>query len=143
MSPRTLRNAICMRKPPNRSLRIDLRHIYQAFSTSSVARGARGGGGSRPPHWPIKYAKSHVLGAFEADFRRKNENSPPPKKIGCRSCEVDVVIRPEKAFDFPILAEKSVSISVKTFFILEINWFWAEKAFEFPSFPRNSVSIFE
>ena len=84
---------------------------------------------------------------------------------------MDVVNRPEKAFEFPILAEKSVSISVKIFFILEIicfwaekaferkirlnfgedlffcfcleiTWFWAEKAFEFPSFPINSVSIF-
>ena len=29
---------------------------------------ARGGGGLEPPHWLVKYAKSHVLGAFEADF---------------------------------------------------------------------------
>ena len=21
-----------------------------------------------PPHWPVKYSKSHVFGAFEADF---------------------------------------------------------------------------
>ena len=27
-----------------------------------------GGGGARAPHWPVKYAKSHVFGAFEADF---------------------------------------------------------------------------
>ena len=40
----------------------------------------------------------------------------PPKEIGCRSCEVHVVIRPEKAFEFPISAEKSVSILVKAFF---------------------------
>ena len=39
-----------------------------------------------------------------------------PKEIGCQSCEVDVVIRCEKAFEFLILAEKSDSISVKTFF---------------------------
>ena len=45
----------------------------------------------------------------------------PPKKIGCRSCEVHVVIRPEKACKFSILAEKSESNSVKkTFFFL----FW-------------------
>ena len=31
---------------------------------SSVARG----GGLEPPHWLVKYAKSHVFGAFEADF---------------------------------------------------------------------------
>ena len=65
-------------------------------------------------------------------------NSPPLKEIGCRSWEVDVVTRPEKAFEFSILAEKFVSISMKTFF-LETTCFWAKKAFEFPSFPRNSV----
>ena len=40
----------------------------------------------------------------------------PPKEIGCRSCEVDVVI----------LAEKSVSISVKTFFFF---FFWRPPVF--------------
>ena len=35
--------------------------------SSSVARGG-GRGGLEPPHWPMKYAKSHVFGAFEADF---------------------------------------------------------------------------
>ena len=40
----------------------------------------------------------------------------PPKEIGCRSCEVHVMMRPEKALEFPISAETSVSISVKTFF---------------------------
>ena len=43
---------------------------------------AGGGGGSRPPHWPVKYAKLHVFGAFEADFWRKNKNSPPQRKLG-------------------------------------------------------------
>ena len=34
---------------------------------SSVARG--GAGGARaPPHWLVKYAKTHVFCAFEADF---------------------------------------------------------------------------
>ena len=33
--------------------------------SSSVARGA---GGAQDSHWPVKYAKSHVFGAFEADF---------------------------------------------------------------------------
>ena len=49
-------------------------------------------------------------------FVEKMKTAPPPKEIGCRSCEVDVVIRPEKAFEYPLPAEKSVSISVKTFF---------------------------
>ena len=43
---------------------------------SSVARGGRGG--SSPLHWLVKYAKSHVFCAFEADFLLKMENSPPP-----------------------------------------------------------------
>ena len=108
--------------------------------------GGRGEGGGRaraPPHWFVKYSKSHVFGAFEADFWWKIKNSPP-KEIGCRSCEVDVVMRYKKAFEFRSLAEKPVSISAKTFFLffLEITCFWAEKTFEFPSFPRNSVSIF-
>ena len=33
---------------------------------SSVAKGGRGG--LELPHWPVKYAKSHVFGAFDADF---------------------------------------------------------------------------
>ena len=48
----------------------------------------------------------------------------PPKEIGYRSCEVHVVMRPEKAFEFPISVEKSVSISVKTFF-----FFWRPPVF--------------
>ena len=55
----------------------------------------------------------------------------PPKEIGCRSCEVHVVIRPEKAFEFMILAEKSVSILVKTFFFLETTCFGRKKRLNF------------
>ena len=51
-------------------------------------------------------------------------------------------MRPEEPFEFPILSEKSVSISVKTFF-LEITCFWTEKAFEFPISAEKSVSILE
>ena len=42
---------------------------------SSVARG-----GLEPPHWFVKYAKSHVFGAFEVDFVWKIENSLPHRK---------------------------------------------------------------
>ena len=71
---------------------------------------------------------------------------PPPKEIGCRSREVDVVIRCEKAFKFPIMAEKSESISVKTFFFFYFGdhlCFWAEKTFEFPILGEqlNSISV--
>ena len=48
---------------------------------SSVAWGEGGRVGLEPPHWPEKYAKSHVFSAFEADFCSRNENSPPPKEI--------------------------------------------------------------
>ena len=50
----------------------------------------------------------------------------------------------KKTFEFPILAGKSVTISVKTFFLfcfgdhLFLGW----QTFEFSSFPKNSVSIF-
>ena len=74
-------------------------------------------------------------------FGEKLKTAPPPKKIGCRSCEVHVVIRPEKALEFPILAGKSVSISVKTFFFSETTCFWAEKTLEFPILAGKSVSI--
>ena len=53
--------------------------------------------------------------------------------------------RSEEPFEFVILAEKSVSILVKTFFFsfffLEIICFWAEKSFEFPIPAKKSVSI--
>ena len=45
--------------------------LFRSLSFSSVA-----GGGSSPPYWPVKYAKSHVFGALKADFWWKNENSP-------------------------------------------------------------------
>ena len=56
------------------------------------------------------------------------------------------MIRAEEAFKFPILAEKSVSISVKIssfffLFFLEITCFWAEKPFQFPISAEKSVSI--
>ena len=47
----------------------------------------------------------------------------------------------KKTFEFPISAEKSVSILVKTFFFLETTWFWAKKTFEFPISAEKSLSI--
>ena len=66
-------------------------------------------------------------------FGEKRKTAPPPKEIGHRSCEADVVIRPEKAFEIPIPAEKSVSISVKTFFFFGDHLYLG----------RKSVRIFE
>ena len=50
------------------------------------------------------------------------------------------MIWPEEPFEFPISPEKSLSISVKTFF-LETTCFWAKKPFEFPISVEKSVSI--
>ena len=44
----------------------------------------------------------------------------------------------EKPFEFPISAEKSVSISVKTFFFLEITCFWAKNP---PQFLTNRLTL--
>ena len=107
------------------------------MASSSVARGGGGGG------LACEVFKIARFWCFWGRFLLKNWKQSPPKEIGCGSCEVDVVIRYEKEFELPILAEKSASISVKTFFFfLETTCFWAEKTFQFPSFPRNSVSIF-
>ena len=116
-----------------------------------------------PPHWLVKYAKSYVFGAFEADFLSKIENSPPHRntappsnvwnsdfgrKISLNFGEDLFFLETtrfwaEKTLEFPITAEKSVSISVKTFFFffLETTWFWAEKTLEFPISAEKSVSI--
>ena len=109
-----------------------LHHFPWWLQHSSVTRGGGGGAGrgSSLPHWLVKYAKSHVFGAFEADFLWKIENRSPHRKTA-----------PPQRFEFLNLAKKSVSISVKTFF-LETTWFWAKKTFEFLSFPRKFVSIF-
>ena len=49
----------------------------------------------------------------------------------------------KKTFEFPISAEKSLLILVKTFFFLETTWFWAKKTFEFPISAEKSLSISE
>ena len=100
--------------------------------------GSQGGGGAwAPPPWPEKYAKSHVFGAFEADFCLKNQNSPPPKGFGCRSCEGVAVIRPEEPCEFPISAEKFVSISLKTSFFGD-HLFLGGKTVRISDFGRKS-----
>ena len=126
---------------------------------SSVARG--GGGGSSPPHWLVKYAKSYVFGAFEAIFCQKLKIAPPHRntapsnvwnsvfgwKISLNFVKTFFFLETtwfwaEKPLEFPISAEKSASISVKTFFLGGgTTWFRVEKTFELPSFPRNSVLI--
>ena len=65
----------------------------------------------------------------------------PPKEFGCRSCEVDAAIRPENPFEFPILVEKSFSISVKTFFyflfFLRSPVFWLKNHLNFQFWLKN------
>ena len=48
---------------------------------------------------------------------------------------------PEKPFKFLIWARKSLQISAKTFFFLEITWFWPEKPFKFLMSARKSLRI--
>ena len=73
--------------------------------SSSVARR-----GSTPP-LVCEVCKIARFCCFSGRFLVKNRKQPPPKEIGCRSREIDVVIRCEKALEFLILAEKSDSIS--------------------------------
>ena len=57
-------------------------------------------------------------------FTQKTKK-PPSKRFGSRSSEVVAAIRPEEPFKSVISAEKSDSISVKTF-SSEITCFWAK-----------------
>ena len=55
---------------------------------------------------------------------QKMKTAPPQRDLGA---EVVAAIRPEEPFEFVTSAEKSVSISVKTFFFFfEITCFWAK-----------------
>ena len=58
----------------SRDLRSDAHQsqIIEGDADEDHSSVARGGGGARAPHWLVKYAKSHVFGAFEADFFVKN-----------------------------------------------------------------------
>ena len=100
--------------------------------TSSVARGGGGrGGGLEPPHWLVKYAKSHVFGAFEADFLWKVENSPPP--IGKQP--------PSNVWISEFGWKISLNFGEDLFFSLETTWIWAKKTFKIPILAEKSVSI--
>ena len=68
----------------------------------------------------------------------------PPKEIGCRSCEIHVVIRPEKEFGFPILVSRKISLNFgeDLFFFLSL-FFWRPPVFgqnkrlNFRFWPKN------
>ena len=130
---------------------------------SSVARrGAGGGARALPNHWPKKYAKSHVFGAFEGDFCSKTENSPPKRDLRAEVVKELPWFGPkkptqfrwkpffeitcfwaEKTFEFPILAENTTQFRWRPFFLfiyflfLEITCFWAEKPLEFLDKPSQ------
>ena len=53
----------CPQKFPQKGSR-RINQTPNFLPSSSVARG----GSSPPPHWLVKYAKSHHFGGFEADF---------------------------------------------------------------------------
>ena len=59
-------------------------------------------------------------------FAQKMKTAPS-KRFGSRSIEVVAAIRPEEPFEFVISAEKSDSISVKTFFFFGDHLFLGEK----------------
>ena len=88
---------------------------------SSVARGGGRGGGLSPSIGLLSTQNRTFLLLFRPIFGEKLKTAPP-KEIGCRSREVDVVIRCEKVFEYAMLAEKSDSISA--FF------FWRPPVFE-------------
>ena len=71
------------------------------------------GGGMHPPHQP---KTNDFGGKISLHFGVH----PPPTSL-----------------NLTISAEKSVSISVKTFFFLETTWFWAEKSSNFRFRPKN------
>ena len=113
---------------------------------SSVARG-----GLETPHWLVKYAKSHVLCAFEADFLRKMENSPPIRKqppsndwfceIG-RKISLDIGEDLFFFWDHLILGKKNLWISD---FGRKITQFWWRPFFFFwrpPNFGRKKALNF-
>ena len=76
-------------------------------------------------------------------FGEKLKTAPPPKEIGCRSCVVHVVIRPEKALEFPIWLENESQFRWRPyfFFFSVTTCFWAEKTLEFPILAGKWVSI--
>ena len=90
------------------------------------------GVGHEPPHWLVKYAKSHVFCAFEADFLWKMENRSPPYENSPPSnvwiCEIGRKISLNFGEDL-------------FFFFLEITWFWVEKTFEFRISAEKSLWI--
>ena len=83
------------------------------------------------------------LEVLRPSFAQKMKTAPP-KGFGCRSWEGVAVIRPEEPFEFPISAEKSVSILVKTFFFIFYFIFWRSPVFgpknrsNFRFRPKNS-----
>ena len=54
------------------------------------------GGLQFPPHWPEKYAKQHVFGAFEPEFCSKNENSHPQRDWGAKVVKNLPLFGPQK-----------------------------------------------
>ena len=80
---------------------------------------------ARAPPLACKACKIACFWCFWGQFVLKKWKQPPPKGFGCRSCEVVAVIWPEEPCEFPISAEKSVSIAVKTPFF----FFWRSPVF--------------
>ena len=96
-----------------------------------------GVGGSSPPPLACEVCKIARFCCFLGRFLVKNWKQHPPKEIGCRSCEVDVVIRYEKVSEFPILGEKSDSISCEDLFFFGDHLFLGRKIVWISDFGRE------
>ena len=96
----------------------------------------RSRGGLEPPIGMKSMQNLTFLVLLRPIFAQKMKTAPP-EGIWCRSCKGFVVIRPEEPFEFPISAEKSVSISVKTFFFWRSPVFGRKIRLNFQFWPKN------
>ena len=62
-------------------------------------------------------------------FGEKLKTAPPPKEIGCRSCEVHVVIQPEKTFEFSISGKNQSEFWCRPFFFFFV-FVWRPPVFD-------------
>ena len=87
-------------------------------------------GGSSPPIGLQSMQNRTFLVLLRPIFGEKMKTAPP-KENSVPKLWINVVIRPEKAFEIPILVENSVLISVKTFFFWRSPVFGLKKRLKF------------
>ena len=111
------------------------KQLWKIYPTS-VAYSQGGGGARAPPHWPVKYAKSHVFGEKMKTVPPKG-NWVPKLWSRCRDSAWKSVWISDFGLKIRLNFGKDLFLF---FFFLEITCFWAEKAFEFRNFgfwPKN------